>query len=331
MEQKTKERNTNIELFRIILMFFIIVHHLIYHNYLMFVQGDNNIIATILGAEAKIAVNCFILIMGYFAFESKWNIKKVIALTLETLFYIVIFMCIFERNITFQTIINNLKQYWFVTGYLIIYILSPIIKILVKKIPMYIQIAVLIPIFLLVLKNNRMPNIYIIWFILVFIVGIYTKKYLKNIFKINIFNILIAIILFIYVTVRYNGLELISISSLACAIFELLVFDNLKIKRSTKINNIAKYTIGVYLIHDNSYVRKNIVQNSLFIKEMYATDVFAIYTIGITVLIYGICIGIDILRKYIFDKILFKSKKLNAFYDSINKRMEKIGETMDKK
>ena len=315
MENKTKERKSNIELLRIILMFSIILHHLVYHNYLIFISGPNNRIATILGAGAKIAVNCFILIMGYFAMDSKWNIKKVINLALETIFYSILFMFIFERDINKKTIIDNLYQYWFVIGYLITYALSPLIKTAIRKTPSYIQVIIFMLSLMILLKNRRAPNIYIPWFLFVYVYGIYTKKYAKNIFDFNILNLLVVIILFIFSTIRYKGLEMVDITSLICAQFLLLLFVNLEIKQNKVINYIAKYTIGIYLIHDNVNIRNQIIIRSLFIKEMYTTNYFAIYTVIIAILIYASCLGIDILRNWLFDRLLFKNGIKEKTYD----------------
>ena len=48
-------------------------------------------IARILYSGAKVSVICFILIMGYFSLESKFNIKKIINLIIEVLFYEILF------------------------------------------------------------------------------------------------------------------------------------------------------------------------------------------------------------------------------------------------
>lgn len=114
METKVKDRESNIELLRIVLIFSIILHHLVYHNSLNYLAGDNFKIAEILGGFAKVAVNCFILIMGFFANKSKWNIKKAIKIVAESLFYSLLFMVIFQKNINLKIIWQNIKQYWFI-------------------------------------------------------------------------------------------------------------------------------------------------------------------------------------------------------------------------
>ncbi len=113
-ETNVGERESNIELLRIVLMFSIILHHLVYHNYLNYLEGDNYKVAEVLGGFAKVAVNCFMLIMGFFSYRSKWNVKKIIKIVMESVFYYTIFMFIFEKNINWKAIWESLKQYWFI-------------------------------------------------------------------------------------------------------------------------------------------------------------------------------------------------------------------------
>ena len=70
MGEKIKERNSNIELLRILAMLFIIIHHLIYHNKLSSIHNFNHTSAMVLYSWAKIGVILFILISGYFAEDS---------------------------------------------------------------------------------------------------------------------------------------------------------------------------------------------------------------------------------------------------------------------
>lgn len=322
METKVKERQSNIELLRIILMFAIILHHLIYHNYLFIIDHSNHIIAMILYSGAKVAVICFILIMGYFSLESKFNIKKIITLILELLFYELMFSLIFlNKDFTINEFMKNVNQYWFINVYLIIYLLSPIIKKYIINAPKILQIFIIIIMFIIALKYPRTRYIKILWFAIVFICGAYTKKYLN--IKNKFFLLLVVVISYSLIVITNEEENLVSILNLICAIFLLLLFSNIKIKPNSLINNISKYTLGIYLVHDNVYVREFIIQQGLFMKEMFFTDVFIIYTLIIAILIYFVSLVIDYIRNKAFQKILFKSKKLNIIYDKINNYINK--------
>lgn len=326
---KAKDRESNIELLRIISMFFIILHHLVYHNYIFLIDNPNKTSAIILYSGAKIGVTCFILILGYFSINSKFNIKKIIYLIVTVLFYELLFSIIFYKqiNFSFREFYNNLQQYWFINGYIITYLLSPILKIYIKKAPNILQGIILVIAIIFSVRHAMDENMYILWFLVLFVLGIYIKKYLIEKLKNDYINLFIIISLYIILVTKNLGIYLIEPIVLLCSIFVLLFFANLKIKQNQTINNIAKYTLGIYLIHDNVYVRKFVIQQKLFIKEMYNSNYFTFYMIIVAILIYAISIIIDYAKTKIFNKIIFKNEKINNLYIKINNFMnQKIGE-----
>ena len=90
------ERESNIELYRIILMLSIIAHHYIMHSGLLSIMCKNpisikSIFLFIIGAWGKIGINCFVLITGYYMCKSKISLKKFMKLLLEVQFYEILF------------------------------------------------------------------------------------------------------------------------------------------------------------------------------------------------------------------------------------------------
>lgn len=159
-----------------------------------------------------------------------------------------------------------------------------------------------------------------------YICGIYVERYLKKLMDNSLLNLVITLLLFGLMIVTNTELEQLSILNLTCAVFTLLFFYTLKIKYNKTINAIAKYTLGIYAIHDNIYIRKYIVMEALYIKEMYYSHYFGIYTIIIAILIYAVSLAIDGIREQIFKRIMFKSKKMNSMYNKINQKVAKIND-----
>src|SRR5574344_1877581 len=94
-----KDRQSNIELLRILAIIMITLHH--FSLYLGLYNNSNlgmekNIFGIVLFSLGKIGVNIFIIISGYFLIDSKSNIKKIIKLWLEVLFYSVSILIIGE-------------------------------------------------------------------------------------------------------------------------------------------------------------------------------------------------------------------------------------------
>ena len=68
---KTNERNSSIEIFRILSMFLIVMHHYVVNSGILslYETGSlnmNQYIIQVLGVWGKTGINCFTLITGYF-------------------------------------------------------------------------------------------------------------------------------------------------------------------------------------------------------------------------------------------------------------------------
>ena len=95
-----KQRESNIELFRIITMLLIVAHHYVVNSGLMDVIQESEysgrmIFYLLFGAWGKAGINCFVLITGYFMCRSEATIRKFLKLYLEVLFYCVVIYLIF--------------------------------------------------------------------------------------------------------------------------------------------------------------------------------------------------------------------------------------------
>ena len=128
-EMIKKERKSNIELLRIISMCLIIYHH--FSLNLGIIEGYDISKTMIFG------VVCYVLTTGYFSVEKDFNVKRVFKLWLQIFCYSVGFMLFFR--ITGIEKLNNVdtiktffpfayNQYWFMTAYLYLMVLTPFIK-----------------------------------------------------------------------------------------------------------------------------------------------------------------------------------------------------------
>ena len=78
-----KERNSNIELYRIITMFVIVAHHYVVNSgvYPAVIESGNclsfkSLFYLLFGWCGKTAINCFLLITGYYMCTSKIKVNK---------------------------------------------------------------------------------------------------------------------------------------------------------------------------------------------------------------------------------------------------------------
>lgn len=366
-----KERQSNFELMRIVSMLFIILWHVILHGKV--VENSQNLeIDTIINLIKHfiiIHVNSFVLVLGFFQFRSKFKLSKVLSLVFQTLFYsIIIFVILYKlgfvNDINFTTIMNVLipfssTDYWFISNYLITYILSDYINLFLKNLSYqklkkfiilcFILFSVIPFITRMRFVNNNGFNFY--HFIFLYILGAYLHLYPpkeSNLFKkisINGYRLLLVLLFVICASYNFflqefavnhyynNGQVFNYLSSIvlisqgaysspiviiqSVCYFEL--FRTLKIN-SRIINYISSCVFGIYLFHDNSYLRQIIykishIDNGLFFGRRILLKILVVV---IAIFIVG-CV-IELIRKFlvklIHKTLLYKKIRLK-FYNYI--------------
>ena len=87
-EKKGKSRLSNFELLRIISMILIVINHYVVSSGVLDLEFNiNRVILQLFGIGGKIGVTLFVLISGYFLIDSKFKMRKLLKIILETLFY----------------------------------------------------------------------------------------------------------------------------------------------------------------------------------------------------------------------------------------------------
>jgi surface polysaccharide O-acyltransferase-like enzyme len=135
-----KSRQANFELLRIVAMLMVItLHYLVKGGMTESAAGGSeaNSFALLLEAFCLVAVNCYVLISGYFLVESAWKPGRVVSLLCQILFYsllIPVVLMVFGlipagsvrpyQWVEFVFPVNS-EQYWFATAYLLMYLFAP--------------------------------------------------------------------------------------------------------------------------------------------------------------------------------------------------------------
>lgn len=91
---KSRQRDSNIELFRIITMLLIVAHHYVVNSGLTLESGpiyadplsEQSVFLLLFGAWGKIGINCFVLITGYFLCKLQITAKKFVKLLFDSNF-----------------------------------------------------------------------------------------------------------------------------------------------------------------------------------------------------------------------------------------------------
>lgn len=348
-----KIRNSNIEIIRIIAIIFIIFSHYSVHSDIIksaLPIGFNRYILEI-SVLGNIGVILFILIMGYYSIDSSIKFKKIIKLWFQVLFYSIIIYLIFVLlKLEKFSIMAFLKvclpitsnSYWFFTCYIILYLLSPFINIFLNRMTKKEFIIYLLSMLFIISIYGfiTMHNFYcneLIQFILFYSLGAYLKQYPENFFIKNRFKIifisticlLLSPLLFDLLGTKINFFATnssyffnrTSIISILFSIALFSIFLKKDIFSNKLINNISACTFGIYLIHDNNYIRTILWTNILKVQKYVTTNYFIFHMIISIIMIFLICLLIEAIRKFIIEKHLFKI--LDKKIDNIQLKIEK--------
>lgn len=198
-----KERQSNMELLRIVAMLMIItLHYLDKGNVLpAFAQSSsiNHYLAWWLEACCYGAVNLYVLISGYFMVESKFTFKKLVVLWLQILFYswVIGAVCLAtglvgaEQKSLYELIFIAFPvtsaHYWFATVYVILFAVSPFLNVCIAKMKRQQHKAcIAVTVILFSVWNTVLPftnavtdreGMDIAWFVCLYVIAAYIRKY----------------------------------------------------------------------------------------------------------------------------------------------------------
>lgn len=359
-----KNRDSNIELLRIVAMLFILFHHYALYNslYNLEISNINKYIGIILFSLGKIGVNIFILITGYFSIQKRFSIKKLIKLWLEVVFYSVGITLMFIMSGKVQLNLKELikfifpisfNKYWFITIYIILYILMPFINRYVNKVNKEQYQKLLFILFILCVglysimysstaysMNESLPLSNIIFYVLVYLVGGYIRLYgiekIENIgckrtigCTLLLFCVFIIILVFSkIIDYKYNKLGNVlfwytrsnSIFVFVLSILTFYSFKKIKLKEIKIINLLASSCFGIYLIQSHAFIAgKKLYKDYIHTGYFVQSPLLIVQAIGSIIVIFFIGSCIDLIRQKFIEKRIMKIKKFNNFFDKMDK------------
>lgn len=356
-EQKVSKRLSNFELLRIISMIIIIAHHFSIHGGFEFL-ADRMTIPRLwirfLQMGGKIGANVFVLISGYFLINtSKVKSSKVIKLWLQLLTYSVAIYIVFVimglTDFSIRVLIKScfpvtFGGWWFASCYFVLYLISPFInKFLVtldKK--TYQRLLVLVFVMWCLIPTatcQLFESNNLLWFIYLYAIAGYIRLWHDTskvpAFTYHVLTIGMVILTFLLIAVLdwlslkssffvmyvTNLYEMQQFFILFISVCMFLGFKGLNIKYSKAINVVSTATFGIFLIHDNEYVRP-FFWGELFNNATYSDTTFLIpYSIGVICLVFAVCACIELLRIHILEKYYMRliTKIEPAIDNSIDK------------
>lgn len=317
-------------------MIVIVAHHYVVNSGLTDVINQKAVLEfrdyflLIFGWGGKTAINCFVLITGYFMCTSHITGKKFCKLLGEIEFYKALIYLIFlvsgYEAFSVKSFLKSVTPFYsigsgFTSSYLVFFLLIPFINKLIgalaqKEHGLLLLVCLgaytVVPSFLF----GSVPINYIGWFTIVYLIGAYIRLYpIPHSDEAKFWGIATAIVLilsWLSVAVLANiglligrtGLyyyevadsnKFLAVSLSVCA-FQL--FKNLKLGCIRWINTVAASTFGVLMIHANSdtmrqWLWKDVLNN----VGVYESDFIIVHAVGAVIGVFAVCTALDIARK----------------------------------
>lgn len=341
-----KQRSSNFELLRILLMLLIIAHHYVVNSGIAAVDGPifanptapHALYLLLWGAWGKIGINCFVLLSSWFMCEKTISLRKFLKLLLEFMFYRIVIALVFwltgYEKITLNGVLNALIPIReladsFAETYLVFFLFIPFLNILIHHLTerQHLRLLALLC-FVYVFFGTFRPLFsvtmnYISWFMVLFLIASYIRRYPKRFFEgakrwgliAGSFVLLsaLSVVACAFVSKRIEKTyyfvlvtDVNTLLAVCTGIAVLLFFRNMRMKPNRVINAIAATVFGVFCIHASSdTMRRWLWQDTLKNVEYFYKPIGYVHIIGAVVGIFTVCALIDSLRARLIEKPFF--------------------------
>lgn len=351
--QHKMERQSNFELLRLVLMFFVLMLHCV--AYIDYSGYDTGWVGNFIVSFVHCAVPVFLILSGYFGITLKF--KKVANLYLLCFFYglagyllhIIIDDSRIGRSLLFESVFSISHGWWFISNYFMLCLISPLINIAVNKLSRK-QFFAIIIMFTIV-------NVYFGWFwgldhnktgyefsnfIYMYLIGRFLGIYYNNgnlfykyifgeskgdsrVRRLATYGLLYFVCCFLMFVFDYMFGEhylLFNIHKynyplvILASMFLLLSFANIRLN-SKWINYLSSSSLAVYLIHCDHYINGYMVKWIHFLWQ-YSPEIIALKWMIIifdAFVILICCVFIDKIRMYIM-------KPLNRPIDLLDRKID---------
>lgn len=339
-----KVRSSNLELYRIVCMLMIVAHHYVVNSGL--ISSDsvmmahptaaNSIYLFLFGMWGKTGINCFLMITGYFMCKSTITLRKFIKLLTWIYTYKVIIFLIFlitgYETISVIRIVQIIMPIWglnsnFTSCFIVFWLTIPFWNILIQNMTKrqhQLLLCLLLGCYTILgsIPDFNVKFNYVTWFGIIYLIASYIRLYPNTKFKgtkkwgVITFVAISLNFLLAYMIILMKGVVPYFFVSDSNKIFAVLVavssflwFKNMELSYSKTINMIGASTFGVLLIHANSSAMRTwLWKDAVDCVGHYAMSLpnLIVYSLGAILIIFIICIIIDIFRIKLLETPMFR-------------------------
>lgn len=354
--EKQRNRQSNFELLRIAAMVMIVFYHFAGHGGFEYAQTSLSVPKLwikLIGMGGKIGVNLFVMISGYFLIQdtTEINPKKVLKLWGCVLFYSVILgvgSVMYSPDISQRLSVWNFLpimagEWWFASTYFVLFLIHPYLNLLLHAMDKgayqrYLLLLLFLWCLIPTVFGVALEYCNLLWFVTLYSLAGYIRLFGLHTSWNRYFGIL-AIAFSALTYARGVAFPILAerwpfFSKYALNIYEMnklpvflasvclfMVFANWTLPCNPWINLISSATFGVYLIHDNGFVR-HLLWRVVFRNAQYQDSLLLIpYSVAVVCVVYAGCTLMDLLRQATVERI---------YMGVISRNIEKISSGIHK-
>ncbi len=342
-----KNRIVSIELLRILSMMMVVMLHYLSKGELLTPLteefGPGAYMAWLLEAFSIVAVNVYMLISGYFLVESGFKPGRLAQLVCQVLFYSILIPPVLMAlgildpgelsvyRLLQYLLPNQMIHYWFITAYMIMYLLSPVLAAGARQLSQkQLRLTIILLLCFFSVSKSVLPvKLEIdnagydgLWFVCVFLVAAYMRLYGMPFPQkgkwaglcylggcVLIYGLTLGVRLVYLKTGRLGNFmhapyDYNHILNLFAAISLFYAFSNWKLSGETLIGRVilrvAPYTLGVYLLHEHIELRA-LWPLWLGAASEYSPWALAPRALGSVALVFAVGILVDMARGALFN------------------------------
>lgn len=270
-----------------------------------------------------VCVNCFVLISGYFGI--RWKLKSFANLIFQVIFWLIVgvlFHKVMDPGFDggwLESSWGYLKARWFVSAYVCLYVVAPMINAFVEKssqrelglyLIMFYLFSTIYGYFILAQEFNE--GMSMISLVGIYLSGAYLRKFELKITQFSLWQDLMTYICLGLVLVA-GSLALLAVGInksiygylnpliVVQAIYLFLFFKKLNIGHIGWINFIAASAFAVYLFHMHPLIYGKYQEVCHYINDTYS--ITAPYVVLLFAGIFIFCVIVDRIRIFLFDLI----------------------------
>lgn len=329
----TAQRNSNVELLRILIMFGILLWHVTVHGFgLAHInaaarQIDFELPNAFCTALFAPCVNLFVLIPGYYGMT--FRIRTLVRFDAQAIFYNVVVACVFcfvFGEIEPSKIINYFfpilgQQWWFLNKYILLLILSPILTVGISKLTKSQHLLIIILLLIIIgvgclYRKEAGGGSNALSFIHIFIIGQFLRRYKDGYSMFTsrrklaagwtacvVLNFVAVYLCLVLGKQHSNWLgesmmwlgysNPVIIFQSVCVLCFVLLF---KPTFSKSVNTVARHVFAVYLITEAVGMHLYVPLSKLFVRNFF---------LGLLacVAVFAACVLVEAVRRSLYDRL----------------------------